>query len=155
MYGEALLRVPTHNPFVYHLTKKVPLLYTFHWQRCPVLMVTLLPFLNSQNEVNVNQKQVQCIFFVLFMFCGNGDTQIWDLSTLKKKDLNLWIPFPSIHMKPEKGTPFGQSLPVEDINYRECHSPHPPWAALELLLRIYWFVIKPLGGCYLFSVLVG
>lgn len=76
--------------------------------------------------------------YFLFCLCFVGmEILRFEIFLPLKKDLNLWIPFPSIHMKPEKGTPFGQSLPVEDINYRECHSPHPPWAALELLLRIY------------------
>ena len=26
--------------------------------------------------------------------------------------LNLWNPYPFIYLKPEKGTPFGRSLPV-------------------------------------------
>ena len=121
LHGEAPSRGPTPYPFyIPFLTEKVPLSYTLHWKMVPLSHVPkqkhCIPFLNPWNAVNerhcerkdANQKLLSTRNILIkgpFKYLN-------DRFPYPFIYFSSWNPYPFIYLKPEKGTPFGRSLPI-------------------------------------------
>jgi len=131
IFGDAPPRGPTPYPFIYHFWQKRNLFHMTSIEKWYPFILTSAE--NSASPLTavkstfclfftMNKSQpkrffdfftaVKCLFTSELAVLGLLQTKMTADSLPVSLYFSLWNPYPFIYLKPEKGTPFGRSLPI-------------------------------------------